>query len=369
MSKLLIKNAKSVDNKIQDILIENQIIQKISPSIEIEKDMTVIKLDSDCYISAGWIDAHTHCFEKFEIYADNCDEIGYKQGVTCVIDAGTAGADNVLEFYDSIKNCKTHVYSLLNISKTGIYAQNELADLANIDINALEESCKLFPNFIVGIKARVSKSVVEDSGNQPLYKAMEIANKVKLPLMVHIGTEPSKIDVIMKTVRNGDIITHIFNPKSNGILKNGEVRSSVLEAYQRGVYFDLGHGTDSFSFDVLEKANDSGIKVHTISSDIYHRNRKNGPVYNLATTMTKLYNYGYTLPEIINCVTKNPAEMLKLKCVGKLEEGYSGDLTIFKIIKDNKILVDSTGKEITVNQYIQPIGVLIRNEYIKLEEN
>lgn len=46
-----------------------------------------------------------------------------------MIDAGTSGADNVDEFYDSVKNRKTHVYSLLNISKTGLYAQNELADM------------------------------------------------------------------------------------------------------------------------------------------------------------------------------------------------------------------------------------------------
>lgn len=365
MKKFLIKNAKFVSGKTMDIFIEEGIIKKVAPSIE-EKDIQTIEFEDDDYVSAGWIDAHTHCFEKFEIYADNCEEIGYKKGVTTVIDAGTAGADNVGEFYDSVKNCKTHVYSLLNISKTGIYAQNELADMNNIDVDKFIEAYHHYPDFIIGVKARMSQSVVGNNGDLPLFKAKEIADTVHLPLMVHIGSAPSSLETVLKTLRPKDIVTHIFNPKSNGIVENGHIKECVYDATKKGVYLDLGHGTESFSFDVLKTAHKHHIKVNSISSDIYHKNRKNGPVYDLATTMTKLYHCGYSLQEVIDAVTSQPAQMLGLNRIGKIEEGYCGELTIFKIVHQDKELVDSTGKKIKVSSYIQPTAVILRDELISL---
>jgi probable amidohydrolase EF_0837/AHA_3915 len=366
MDKFLIKNAKLVDGKVIDILVKDGHIENISSFIEMDENIDVIELDEDCYISAGWIDSHTHCFEKFELYADNCEEIGYRQGVTSVIDAGTAGADNIEEFFNSIKECKTHVYSLLNISKTGICAQNELADMTHIDKKAFEKMCKKFPRFILGAKVRMSQSVVGENGDLPLYEAIQMANQVNLPLMVHIGTAPAQLETVLKNVREGDIVTHIFNPKENGIVSHGKIKDCVFEAYQRGVYFDLGHGTDSFSFDVLDIANENHIQVYSISSDIYFRNRHNGPVYNLSTTMSKLLMRGYTLEEVIDSVTRKPAKMFRLDKRGRIEKGCCGDFTIFKVIHENKEVTDSTGKKVILSQYIQPVAVILRNEYIKL---
>ena len=369
MNKFMIENARLVDGRIVSIFVQNGVIQQVASSIKVDNETQVIHLDNESYVSAGWIDTHTHCFDKFELYADNCESIGYKKGVTTVIDAGTSGADNVDEFYDSVKNCKTHVYSLLNISKTGLYAQNELADMRHVDSDAFMQAYQKHPHFIIGVKARMSKSVVEESGDLPLFEALKIAEQTKLPLMVHIGTAPSKLETVLANIRSGDIVTHIFNPKRNGIIQDSHIKECVFDAYQRGVFFDLGHGTDSFSFDVLDKANQNDLKVHSISSDIYYRNRQNGPVYDLATTMSKLYRKGYDLKEVIACVTSHPAKMLNLSHLGRIEKGYCGEFTIFKIIHKNKELVDSTGKRIIVSEYIQPVAVIIRNEYIQLEED
>ena len=46
------------------------------------------------------------------------------------------------------------------------------------------------------------------------------------------------------------------------------------------------------------------MKAASISTDIYIRNRENGPVYDLATTMEKLRVVGYDWPEIIEKVTR-----------------------------------------------------------------
>ena len=42
------------------------------------------------YVSSGWIDMHVHAVAKLEPYGDAIDEIGVKQGVATIIDAGAA---------------------------------------------------------------------------------------------------------------------------------------------------------------------------------------------------------------------------------------------------------------------------------------
>ncbi|MFS1126194.1 amidohydrolase/deacetylase family metallohydrolase, partial [Enterococcus faecalis] len=206
---------------------------------------------------------------------------------------------------------KTNVYALMNISKWGIVKQDELADLTKIQEDLVSTALAELPEFIVGIKARMSKTVVGENGIKPLELAKKIQSENNdLPLMVHIGSAPPNLLDILALLESGDIMTHCFNGKTNGILeqKTKKIKQIAVEAKNRGIIFDIGHGTDSFNFQVAETAYHQGIKADTISTDIYIRNRKNGPVYDLATTMEKLRLVGYTWEEIIEKVTEVPAQ-------------------------------------------------------------
>ncbi|MGH2335462.1 amidohydrolase/deacetylase family metallohydrolase, partial [Enterococcus faecalis] len=75
----------------------------------------------------------------------------------------------------------------------------------------------------------------------------------------------------------------------------------------KGVVFDIGHGTDSLNFHGAESALREEMKGASISTDIYIRNPENGPVYDLATTKEKLHLVCYDWPEIIEKVTKDPS--------------------------------------------------------------
>ena len=79
-------------------------------------------------------------FEEMTLYYDYPDEIGVKQGVTTVIDAGTTGAENIHRFYDLAKEAKTNVFALVNISKWGIVEQDELADLSKVKKELVQRS-------------------------------------------------------------------------------------------------------------------------------------------------------------------------------------------------------------------------------------
>ena len=367
MESFLIKNAQLVTGEIFDIFIENGIIKKVAQSITATGRETVIDIPEGTYVSSGWIDIHTHCFEKFELYADDADEIGYKTGVTTVIDAGTSGADNMTEFHEIAQTKQTRVKAFMNIAETGIYAQHELADMALLDVEKCKAMYKKYPEFLVGIKARMSKTVIGANGIQPLVVAKEVAGELGLPLMVHIGSNPPTLEEILAEMRPKDIVTHIFNPKPNGILdETGTVRDFVFAAHARGLYFDLGHGTDSFGFSTYEKSTAQGLKFDTISSDIYSRNRINGPVYSLATTMNKVFMQGLPLADIIAKVTVDAAKVVGLTKFGQIAEGFYGDITCFTLEERATELVDSTGAKRIAEQIIVPTAVIVQNKYIEI---
>lgn len=367
MSKILVKNAKLTNDEIVDILIENGTILRIDNNIAISEIDKIIDINGEKYVSAGWIDMHTHCFNKFKLYSDNPDEIGYKKGVTTVVDAGTSGADTVREFYEKIQSYKTNVYAFLNIAKQGISSQNELSDLSKLDISAVEEAYKKYSDFIVGIKARMSKSVVGNAGLEPLKIAINACEKIKMPLMVHIGSEPPILKEVIEALRPGDIVSHIFNGKKNGIIsEDKKIKQCILDANNNGIYFDLAHGTDSFNFKVSQIAKENLIESHVISTDIYERNRINGPVFDLATTMNKALYIGYDLNSVVDKVTRIPAKILGITSVGELKAGYKGDLTIFDIVTGEKELIDSNNEKVIIDKFIKPVGVLLNEEYIEL---
>lgn len=358
MFDLLLRRARLVDDTVSDIALKDG---KIAALGDVDGPaLKTIELGGECYVSAGWIDSHVHCYAKSPIYNDQPDSVGIATGVTTVVDAGSTGADDIDDFYTLTREAATEVYALLNISRVGLIAQNELANMANIDADAVREAVKRHPDFIVGLKARMSSSVVGENGITPLdrAKAMQAQNG-DLPLMVHIGNNPPDLDEIAERLSAGDIITHCYNGKPNRILTpQGELRASVTRAISRGVRLDVGHGTASLSFAVAKRAIELGILPHTISSDIYCRNRISGPVHSLANVMSKFLAIGMSLPQVIECVTANAADGLRLKQKGRLQVGLDADLTLFTLKRQPTVLVDAENDSLQAEQLLVPLAAI-----------
>lgn len=366
MLDLKMINGRSILNEPIEIGVKDKKIAVVSSYIE-EDALEVIDVDNQ-YISFGWIDAHVHCYEKMSLYYDYPDEIGVKKGVTTVIDAGSSGQNNIREFYDLTRKSKTNVFALMNISKYGIVEQDELADLMKINQDKNYERIKELSDFIVGIKARMSKTVVGNNNVIPLEMAKELQSKFdKLPLMVHIGSAPPNLSEVLSLLDEGDIVTHCYNGKLNGILSGeGKIKSFVWEAYRRGIIFDVGHGTDSFNFEVAKEAIKEGLLCQSISTDIYHRNRENGPVHDLATTLEKMLALGISLAKAIEMVTINPANMFHLKNKGQLTVGMDADLTIFDLVEEEKKLTDSNGNEVIIQKRIKLTNCVVSGEIYEI---
>jgi dihydroorotase len=368
MFDLIIRDARLSDEQRVDIAVLDG---KIAAIGDVQgKAKSERNLAGRYYLSAGWIDSHVHCYPKSPIYHDEADAIGVNHGVTTVIDAGSTGAQHIDDFYQLTRAAQTQVYALINIARTGIVTQNELADMTQIDGPAVEQAVARLPDFIVGLKARMSSSVVGENGIQPLIKAKAIQKAVgDLPLMVHIGNNPPDLDEIADLLTSGDIITHCYNGKPNRILTpQGELKAAVKNALARGVRLDVGHGSASFSFDVARVAIAQGILPDSISSDIYCRNRLNGPVHNLAHVMSKFFSVGMTLPQVIDCVTWKAADGLRLTHKGRLDVGFDADLTIFTVKEEAHPFVDSEGERVEGEKHLIPLAAVVAGEWILTEE-
>jgi len=86
--------------------------------------------------------------------------------------------------------------------------------------------------------------------------------------MVHIGNSYSPLRNNQPNAK-GDVLTHCLNGRPNGILDaNRKLLPEVLQARQQGIFFDLGHGSNSFDFDVAEECLQQNFIPDTISSDL-----------------------------------------------------------------------------------------------------
>lgn len=110
----VLRNLRLVDGRTVDISIQDGIITAITPPGQAE-GRTLLDC-SGLYGSSGWIDLHVHAVPELDPYGDVIDEIGVKQGVTTVVDAGSCGADRIGDFIVPVF-WRIHGYSRCSISQ------------------------------------------------------------------------------------------------------------------------------------------------------------------------------------------------------------------------------------------------------------
>ncbi|MCD1258046.1 amidohydrolase/deacetylase family metallohydrolase [Paenibacillus athensensis] len=311
------------------------------------------------YVSSGWIDLHVHALSELTPYGDEMDAIGIRQGVTTIVDAGSCGADRIDELAAQSDKAATNVLALLNISRLGLSRIDELSQLDWIARDPALAAIRRHPAFIVGLKARISRSVVGDKGVEPLRLARRLADEAGLPLMVHIGAGPPEPEDIVALMRRGDALTHALHGKGGGLFdERGRARPALVEAARRGVRLDVGHGSASFSFAAAEAALRQGFRPDTISTDIYRANRLNGPVFSLAHVLTKFLALGCPLQDVIEAVTVRAAAWLGRPELGRLQVGDRANLTLFALKREPIALRDAEGQERTAPEQIEVRGAV-----------
>ena len=321
---------------------------------------------SGLIVTPGIIDLHTHVYWGGTSLGIDAEEFCRASGVTTAVDTGSAGPGNFAGFRKHvIEPSQVRILAYLHVSHAGIFGFSnrvmvgESAELRLMDPISAAEVADQNRDLIAGIKVRVGLHASGTSGIVPLDIALEVAEQVGMPLMCHIDHPPPSYEEVVARLRPGDILTHAFRPFPNtAATAQGTVKRIVLEARERGVLFDIGHGKGSFAFKTARAMLANGFYPDTISSDI-HRLCIDGPVFDQVTTMSKFLCMGMSLPDVIAASTVNAAMALRRPELGSLKPGSVGDATLISVREGQFDYVDVVGEHLSGNRKIMSEGVVI----------
>lgn len=239
----------------------------------------------------------------------------------------------------------------------------ELDALAAVDGAACAAAVKDNPDFVVGVKIRLSTDIAADGANEAAaYKvARDVATATGVPLMTHHTFSSVSLDGpdgCPSSMKPGDIYTHAFHAYPSTIIDGRQVVKAVREARDRGVLFDVGHGQGSFTWTVAELAAASGFFPDTLSTDL-HSGNEAGPAYDLVTVMTKFLHIGMALEDVVRAVTSASAAAIGWgDRLGSLAPGRVGDVTVLKLEDtDGVLLEDCQGFQRNVRRVFKPVAV------------
>jgi dihydroorotase len=356
----------------RDIGIRWGVVEALEPDIPAERALKMIDA-SGKLVTPGLIDLHCHVYPYGSAIGIPADELVQFQGTTTVVSAGDAGANNLAAMRRFIvAQTRTRMYAFLHIANNGL-SSFPVAELYNLD-NAQVEACAMGlaenPDFLIGVKVRMSENVIFKHGVEPLKRGIQACEMCGWParMMVHIGGVETKqlMSDILDLLRPGDILTHAYSgaPNMSGqftnIVQDGKLLPAALAAKQRGVIFDVAHGGGSFDFTVAEVAIPAGCSPDTISSDIHVFSGNSPSVPFLPNVMGKFMAMGFTLEQVVSMTTIAPAKIINraLK-IGTLQIGAPGDVAIMDLIEGPVTFVDTRNNKRDGRLQLKPVQTVM----------
>ena len=371
----LLKGGRLIDpasgrDGLFDVRVREGIVDAIGAGLPAE-GATVIDVKS-CIVTPGLIDVHLHLMKGLGAFGVDPDVFGVGSGVTTVVDAGSAGHSLLNVFRNYVTdNAKTRVLNYINLSTLGGVTgpgYSILADPRLIDEERIEKTVEANRDIIVGIKIMATGGALGAQGLKPLERARKLGDSLKLPLLVHIGeswtkdSAPVHVGDVLKYLRAGDIVTHMFTVHPGGLLDgNGKLWPQVRDAKESGVLMDVGHGLHNLNFDVARRVLDQGLLPDGVSTD-GHRGNRAGPVYDLPTTMAKLMALGFSLNQVIEMATVNAARLLgRMNELGTLGIGLPAEISVLRIEDREWQAIDSQKGAIPAHQALVPVYAIRRD--------
>jgi len=377
---LVLRGGRVVDpsqklDAVTDVAFAGGKVAMVGNALKVDPG-TDVRDVSGYIVTPGLIDLHTHVYWGGTSIGIDAEEFCRTSGVTTAVDTGSAGPGNFAGFRKHvIEPSQVRILAYLHVSHAGIYGyshrvmvgESEEIRLMNpVDAVQVADANR---DLIVGIKVRVGRNSSGASGIVPLQIALEVANEVGMPLMCHIDHPPPTYEEVVSLLRPGDVLTHAFRPFPNApSTAQGTVKQVVLEARERGVFFDIGHGKGSFAFKTARAMLANGFYPDTISSDV-HILCINGPAFDQVTTMSKFLCMGMPLSDVVAASTVNAAMALRRPELGSLKPGSVGDATLISIQDGKFDYVDVVGEHLTGDRKIVSEGVVIGGRWWHPQES
>jgi dihydroorotase len=356
----------------RDIGIRWGVVEAIEADIPTEQALKMIDA-SGKLVTPGLVDLHCHVYPYGSAIGIPADELVQFQGTTTVVSAGDAGANNLAAMRRFIvAQTRTRMYAFLHIANNGLSAF-PVAELYNLD-NAVVEACAMGlaenPDFLIGVKVRMSENIIFKHGVEPLKRGIQACETCGWParMMVHIGGVATRqlMNDILDLLRPGDILTHAYSgaPNMSGqftnIVQDGKLLPAALAAKQRGVIFDVAHGGGSFDFTVAEVAIPAGCAPDTISSDIHVFSGNSPGVPFLPNVMGKFMAMGFSLEQVVAMATTTPAKIInRAPKIGTLQIGAPGDVAIMDLVDGPVTFVDTRNNKRDGKLQLKPVQTVI----------
>jgi len=355
---LVVKGGRVIDpasrvDRMADVGIEGGRIRAIEPSIAASDAAEVLDARGRI-VAPGWIDIHVHVGAP-----DLTPAMLLRDGVTSMVDGGSAGADNIDALVRVAQAAPNRVRIFLNVARTGVTAGGELMDIAAADVDAAARAIERHHDWIVGVKVRLSQNVAGDHDLEAVRRARRAAGR--LPVMLHVGQTFSPLPKILELLNPGDIVTHIYSPPPHSLLDDaGRVLPEVRAARARGVRFDVGNGRNGhITWPIVDAATKDGFWPDTISSDMTGPGRT-FRVFNLATVVSKFLMLGLPLDRAIACVTRDAApSVAAFRDLGTLEPGAPADLTVLELRDGDFEFVDNEDAKRKGRQMLATVAVVM----------
>lgn len=332
---------------------------KIAAVGNLSGEAALHEVDADgCYVTPGFIDFHAHGAYRISDFSMPADVIQLPNGVTSMVDAGSAGVSDYEAFHCyNVVNSVLTMKSLLHVTNSGqiSHRANENPDPGLFDEERIAMLCEKYKGEIIGLKLRQSKDIVGDFGLKPLERTVEIGEKLGLRVSVHATDSPGEVHETLDRLRSGDIFCHMYHQKGKSILgKDGDILPEIRKARERGVLFELGHGAFNFSGKVAKAAISQGFLPDIISSDLSLLSAYQAPTQSFAYILSELLNLGIGLKDIIRRCTDIPGKLMGIDHDGFLKKGRTADIAVFKITDRPIRYTDRYGNKYDGTQLIKP---------------
>jgi dihydroorotase len=327
---------------VMDVAIAEGLIVAVGAGLEGRERVDATGL----LVTPGLIDLHVHVYDGVSHYGIDADTYLLRRGTTTGVDVGSAGAQTFPALRRMvIEQAQTRIYAYLHIAVEGMISRlvGELEDIRWASVEQCVQVADANRDVIAGVKLRAGRQMVGADPRPAVGLALEAADALALPLMVHVIDMEMPLPELLAQLRPGDVVTHCFHNNDGCLLDDaGRVWPEAFAARERGILFDVGHGVGSFTWSVARAALAQGFPPDTISSDIHAHNHA-GPVYDLPRTLSKLLHLGMPLDDVIAAATSRVGAHLAHVApsgLGTLAPGAPGDLSLLERQRGSFALVD-----------------------------
>ena len=297
-------------------------------------------------VTPGLIDLHAHIYHGCTSLSVEPDPLAARSGTTTMVDCGSVGAatfDGFRRFVAERSRCR--VLAFINISVIGLVAMPECGYGRFVDSNAALQCIDNNRDLVVGIKVRGSRNAFgEDNTAQPVWMAVAAASAAEVPVIMHIGDPPPTLEQGLEILRPGDMVTHSYKgqPVTRLVDRAMKVKPQVRAARERGIAFDIGHGSGSFSWAVGHALAEAGFWPDSISTDVHTSSIKAPISIDMPNAMSKMLHLGMDLEAVIRASTYDPARLIGWHDrIGSLQPGMAGDVAILTLEEGDFPLTDS----------------------------